>query len=154
MAAPYWQRPSRFKAGLPENGADYERDRGGFLVKATLRMANRACLWPARCDPKFKTSQDLPDFHYVRYAESLGLKGILVDNPNSIGRAWDEALAADRPVVIDAITDPDVPPLRPHITFEQAKSYAAARLRGDPSGPGIVRQTIRDVMETVLPHRN
>lgn len=107
-------------------------------------------------DPKFECSQNLPDFPYARYAESLGLKGILVDSPNLLGKAWDEALSADRPVVVEAITDPDVPPIPPHITFEQAKAYAAALLKGDPNERGIIRQTFGEIVDaiTVLPHRN
>jgi pyruvate dehydrogenase (quinone) len=105
-------------------------------------------------DPRFECSQQLPDFPYASYADSLGLKGILLDSPDAIGRAWDQAFAADRPVVIDAITDPDVPPLPPHITFEQAKAYASAILKGDLERRGIVRQTFRDAVESVLPHRS
>jgi pyruvate dehydrogenase (quinone) len=51
----------------------------------------------------------------------LGLKGIRLDHPDDVARAWDEALGSDRPVVIDALTDPEVPPLPPHITFQQAR---------------------------------
>jgi pyruvate dehydrogenase (quinone) len=105
-------------------------------------------------DPKFPGSQDLPDFPYARYAESLGLKGILVETPDAIGPAWDEALAATRPVVIEAITDPDVPPLPPHISFEQAKAYASALVKGDPNERGIIRQTFREMVDAILPHRN
>jgi pyruvate dehydrogenase (quinone) len=94
-------------------------------------------------DPKFADSQDLPDFSYSEYAESLGLKGIRLDSPHNIGQAWDLALHDARPVVIDAITDPDVPPLPPHITLEQAKAYASALWKGDPNRTGIVRQSCR-----------
>ena len=58
---------------------------------------------------------------YHRFAELIGLRGIFVDNPDSVGAAWDEALAADRPVVLEVKTDPNVPPLPPHITLKQAK---------------------------------
>ena len=101
-------------------------------------------------DPKFECSQDLPDFPYARYAESLGLKGILVDTPDDIGSALDEALSADRPTVIDAITDPDVPPLPPHISFEQAKAFASAFWKGDPEQAGVIRQTLRDAGAALL----
>ncbi|HEV2500432.1 MAG TPA: thiamine pyrophosphate-requiring protein [Terriglobia bacterium] len=104
-------------------------------------------------DPKFECSQNLPNFPYSWYAESLGLKGILVDTPAAIGPAWDQALSADRPVVIDAITDPDVPPLPPHITFDQAKAYATALYKGDPNERGIIRQTFREMVDTFLPHK-
>jgi pyruvate dehydrogenase (quinone) len=94
-------------------------------------------------NPKFEGSQDLPDFPYARYAEMLGLKGIRVDAPERVGAAWDEALAADRPTVIEAITDPEVPPLPPHITLDQAKALSSALLGGDPNAGRIVRQTFR-----------
>ena len=66
-------------------------------------------------DPTFEVTQDLPDFPYANYAKSLGLDGIRVDDPDALGAAWDRAFAADRPFVVEAITDPDVPPLPPHI---------------------------------------
>ncbi|MGH8513868.1 MAG: thiamine pyrophosphate-dependent enzyme, partial [Gammaproteobacteria bacterium] len=96
-------------------------------------------------DPKFEASQDIPDFPYARYAELLGFVGIRVDQPEDIGPAWERALAADRPVVLEAITDPNVPPLPPHITLEQAKGYISALLKGDPDALGIIKQSFREV---------
>jgi pyruvate dehydrogenase (quinone) len=94
-------------------------------------------------NPKFEGSQDLPDFPYAAYAEMLGLKGIRVDEPDQVGPAWDEALSADRPVVLEAVTDPEVPPLPPHITIEQAKALSSALLSGDPNAGQIIRQSFR-----------
>jgi pyruvate dehydrogenase (quinone) len=94
-------------------------------------------------NPKFEGSQDLPDFPYASYAELLGLKGIRVDSPEQVGPAWDEALAADRPVVFEAVTDPEVPPLPPHITVDQAKALTSALLAGDPNSGEIIRQSFR-----------
>ncbi len=102
-------------------------------------------------DPKFEASQDLPDFPYAHYAESLGLKGILVNSPDDIGRAWDEAFASDRPVVLEAITDPDVPPLPPHITLKQAKALTTTLLKGDPREAGIIRESVREIADTLFP---
>jgi pyruvate dehydrogenase (quinone) len=94
-------------------------------------------------DPKTPATQDLPDFPFARYAELLGLKGIRVDSPDRVGDAWDEALAADRPVVYEAITDPEVPPLPPHIKMDQAKSMARALLKGDEHAGRIVKQSAK-----------
>ena len=83
--------------------------------------------------PKFADSQTLPDVDYAAFARSLGLDGINIDDPDALGPAWDAALAADRPTVLDIRCDPDVPPIPPHATFEQAKSTGgrgAARRRG------------------------
>jgi pyruvate dehydrogenase (quinone) len=104
-------------------------------------------------DPKFAGSQDLPDFPYARYAELLGLKGIRVDSPERVGPAWDEALAADRPVVYEAVTDPEVPPLPPHITLEQARNFTSSVLGGDPNAGQMVRQSIKEKLEEFLPGR-
>ena len=102
-------------------------------------------------DPKFDVSQQVPAFSYARYAEQLGLKGIDLTNPAKIGMAWDEALAADRPTVIDAKTDPNVPPLPPHITFEQARAYLSSIIKGDPDTMAMIRQTARDLTSSWLP---
>ena len=104
-------------------------------------------------DPKFEGSQDLPDFPYARYAELLGLKGIRVDTPDKVAPAWEEALAADRPVVYEALTDPEVPPLPPHITIEQAKALSSALLAGDPDSSRIIRQSFKQKVEEFLPGR-
>ena len=104
-------------------------------------------------NPKFEGSQDLPDFPYARYAELLGLKGIRVDSPERVGPAWDEALAAGRPVVYEAVTDPEVPPLPPHITLEQAKELSSALIGGDPDAGRIVRQSFKQKVQEFLPGR-
>jgi pyruvate dehydrogenase (quinone) len=104
-------------------------------------------------NPKFEGSQDLPDFPYASYAELLGLKGIRVDSPDQVGAAWDEALNSDRPVVYEAVTDPEVPPLPPHITIEQAKALSSALLAGDPNASRIVRQSFSQKLQEFLPGR-
>jgi pyruvate dehydrogenase (quinone) len=104
-------------------------------------------------DPKFEGSQNLPDFPYARYAEMLGLKGIRVESPDQVGSAWDEALSADRPVVYEALTDPEVPPLPPHITVEQAKALTSALMSGDPHAGRIIKQSFTQKVQEFLPGR-
>jgi pyruvate dehydrogenase (quinone) len=96
-------------------------------------------------DPKFDVSQRLPDVPYAKYAELLGLVGIRVDAPDEIGAAWDLALSADRPALVEAITDPEVAPLPPHVTFEQARNLTRALVR-DPARGRVLRQTIRQTV--------
>jgi pyruvate dehydrogenase (quinone) len=104
-------------------------------------------------NPKFRPSQDLPEFNYARYAELAGLHGILVEKEDEVGPAWDEALAADRPVVLDVITDPEVPPLPPHVTVEQALALTEAMLKGDPGTPDILRHGFKEKLAEFLPGR-
>ena len=104
-------------------------------------------------DPKFEASQRIPDVPYHRFAELIGLKGIFVDRSEHVGGAWEEALAADRPVVVEVKTDPEVPPLPPHLTFEQVKNLTSALIKGDPNQSGVIRGTVRQVLSSVLPGR-
>jgi pyruvate dehydrogenase (quinone) len=103
-------------------------------------------------DPKFEGSQTLPDFPYADYAMSLGLDGKVVDDPGALGDTWERALASDRPFVIDAICDPEVPPLPPHVELEQATSLLKAVMKGDPASAEIVRNGFRGKLEELL-HR-
>ncbi len=125
------------------------RDRWSDQRLIVLVLNNRdlnQVTWEQRAmqgNPKFGGSQELPDFPYTRYAELIGLEGIRVDAPDQIGPAWDRALAARRPVVIEAITDPEVPPLPPHITIDQARALSSALLSGDPNAGQIIKETFR-----------
>jgi pyruvate dehydrogenase (quinone) len=105
-------------------------------------------------DPKFNASQRIPNVPYHKFAELLGLKGIFVDNPDRVAPSWEEALAADRPVVVEFKTDPEVPPLPPHITLKQAKAFAEALIKGDPEEGGVIAGTARQVLSSILPGKS
>ncbi|HLX58277.1 MAG TPA: thiamine pyrophosphate-requiring protein [Ktedonobacteraceae bacterium] len=112
--------------------------------------------WEMRIEagnPKLPSTQDLPDFPYAQFADSLGLKGIRVDRPEDVGSAWNEALSADRPVIFEAYTSGDVPTIPPHISFEEAKEYMSALLKGDPEEGGIIKQSLKSMATSFLPHK-
>ncbi len=102
--------------------------------------------------PKFDPSQTLPDVDYAAFATSLGLAAHTLTNPEQIGDAWDQALAADRPTILDVHTDPNVPPVPPHATFEQMKDSAKALLAGDADRWGVVKEGIKTKAQEFLPH--
>ena len=97
-------------------------------------------------DARFDTSQDVPPFNYAAYAEQLGLKGVRIEKEADIKKAWVEAFASDRPVVVDAVVDPAVPPLPPHIKTEQALHYAKAMIQGDSQAWDTISQSYHDTM--------
>jgi pyruvate dehydrogenase (quinone) len=101
-------------------------------------------------EPKLETSQNLPPFDYAAYARQVGLEGIRVERPGDVGPAWDRALAAERPVVLDVLTDPEVPPLPPHIRMEHAKGLASALMHGDPEAARVVRQSLREKLKDLV----
>jgi pyruvate dehydrogenase (quinone) len=80
----------------------------------------------------------------------LGFKGIFVDNPGNLRDAWQEALSCDRPVVLQVKTDPDVPPLAPHITLKEARSFAISMAKGDGSATNVITDTARQVLSSIL----
>jgi pyruvate dehydrogenase (quinone) len=105
-------------------------------------------------DPKFEASQKIPNVPYSRFAEMIGLRGIYVDDPNALSSAWQQALASEIPVVLEVKTDPEVPPLPPHISLQQAKHFSEAMLKGDPDEVSVLKGTARQVFEAILPGKD
>lgn len=104
-------------------------------------------------EPKFEASQDLPDFNYASYAQMLGFEGIRVETPDDIIPAIESAMVTRRPVLLDVISDPNVPPLPPHISFKQAMAFTSALVKGDADTMDIIRQTYKEVIDNYLPHK-
>jgi pyruvate dehydrogenase (quinone) len=102
-------------------------------------------------DPKFNASQQIPNVPYHKFAELIGLRGIYVDHPDALGPAWEQALAADRPVVLEVKTDPEVPPLPPHITFEEAKHLTETLGKVDPHERSVIVETAKQVFASLVP---
>jgi pyruvate dehydrogenase (quinone) len=99
---------------------------------------------------KTESTQSIPDFPYHKYAELLGLKGIFVDHPDKVGAAWDEALAADCPVILEAYTDPNIPPLPPHITLKDARHFMGSLLT-EPERQSVIVNSAKEMLAGVLP---
>ncbi|MEU5311562.1 thiamine pyrophosphate-requiring protein [Streptomyces sp. NPDC021562] len=104
--------------------------------------------------PQFLPSQSLPDVGYADFARSLGLTGMRIEEPGGVRGAWEAALAADRPCVLDFVTDPAVPPIPPHATLDQIEAAAAAVLKGDSDRVAMVRQGFKAKVQEFLPHRH
>jgi pyruvate dehydrogenase (quinone) len=100
-------------------------------------------------DAKYAASQVMPDFPYAEFARSLGLTGIRVEKPDQIGAAWDEALDAKTPTILEFHTDPEVPPLPPHITKEQAKKFLEALMK-DPARGEMIKESMKEMFASVL----
>ncbi|HEV7873021.1 MAG TPA: thiamine pyrophosphate-requiring protein [Enterovirga sp.] len=101
-------------------------------------------------NPRYDASQDIPDVPYARFADLIGLKGIFVDDPEKLGDAWDRALSADRPVILEVKTDPEVAPLPPHVTLKQAKAFMSSMARDSRAGH-VIGETARQLINEILP---
>ncbi len=98
-----------------------------------------------------RASQHLPDVDFAAFARGLGLGGLRVDTPDRVGAAWEEALSADRPYVLDFVTDPNVPPIPPHARWEEISNTAKAVLSGDPEAKNLVKQGLKTKAQDFLP---
>jgi pyruvate dehydrogenase (quinone) len=124
-----------------------------FIVLVLNNQDLNQVTWEERVqlgEGKTESTQSIPDMPYHKYAELLGLKGIYVDDPEKLSAAWDEALSADRPVILEARTDPNVPPLPPHITLKDAKNFLTM-LPKDPELGSVIKNSAREMLAGVLP---
>jgi pyruvate dehydrogenase (quinone) len=95
-------------------------------------------------------TQNLPDVPFHKFAELIGLEGIYVDDPEQLGSAWERALAAQRPCVLNVKCDPEVPPLPSHISFDQAKSFMTSAVQGDPNEGAMLKGSIKQILSSVF----
>ena len=102
--------------------------------------------------PTFVESQALPDISYADVATAAGLGAITVTDPDQLGPAWETALAADRPYVLDVHCDADVPPIPPHATLDQMTATAKALIKGDASRWGVMKEGLKTKVQEALPH--
>ena len=118
-----------------------------FLVCVFNNRDLNMVTWEQRVlagDPKYPPSQTIPDLPYARLAELIGLRGIRVDRPDDVAAAIDEGLSAGEPTVLEAVVDPEIPPLPPHISADQAVNMAKALVKGDPEAAGIAEEVGED----------
>ncbi|MBA8824488.1 pyruvate dehydrogenase (quinone) [Saccharopolyspora lacisalsi] len=103
--------------------------------------------------PQFLPSQRLPEFGYAAFAESLGLRGIKVDQPDHIHNAWQQAIQADRPCLVEFVTDPAVPPIPPEANWDQMESVVEAMVKGDPETWPMIKEGAKAKVQEFLPGR-
>jgi len=124
-----------------------------FVVLVLNNRDLNMVTWELRAqsgEPKFEGSQEIPDFPFAAYAESLGLLGLRVDRPEDVARTWETALRADRPVLVEAVVDPDFPMMPPHVTLKEAKAYARSVMKGDPDAKHMIGETIKTAVASVF----
>ena len=103
--------------------------------------------------PKFAESQNLPDVDFAAFAATLGLNASSVKDPDELADVWRDALSADRPTVLDVYTDPDMPPIPPHATWDQFKAATTAVLSGDEDRVGLIKTGLKTKAQEFMPHK-
>ena len=133
---------------------------GGFVICVFNNQDLNQVTWEQRVlsgDPKYPGTQWIPSVPYAQYAELLGFEGIYCEDGEQVGAAWEQALASKRPCVLEVKTDPEIPPLPPHITRMQAQKMAKAMVKGDPERTGVMEKSLRgklaEFKESLAPGR-
>ena len=104
-------------------------------------------------------ASDKIEFIQARHEEMASFRraywpeGEFLSSPKTLAW-WDEALASDRPVLLEVKTDPEVPPFPPHLTFEQVKNLSSTLIKGDPNQAGVIGGVVKQVMNSVLPRKS
>ena len=127
-----------------------------FIIMVLNNRDLNQVTWEERVqlgEGKTPLTQSIPDFPYHKYAELIGLKGIYCDDPEKVGAAWDEALASDRPVIMNMRADPNVPPLPPHITIKDAKNFMTM-MKDEPELASVIKNSTRQILAGILPSRD
>jgi pyruvate dehydrogenase (quinone) len=124
-----------------------------FVVLVLNNRDLNMVTWELRAqsgEPKFDGSQEIPDFPYAQYAESIGLVGLRCDRREDVAKTWDVALKADRPVLVEAVVDPEFPMMPPHITLKEMKAYAESVIKGDPNAKHMITETVKTAIAGVF----
>ena len=124
-----------------------------FVVLVLNNQDLNQVTWEQRVmegNPKAEITQTLPDVPYHKFAELIGFEGILVEDPEMLGEAWERALNCGKPCVLEVKTDPEVPPLPPHITFKQARAFTSTAVKGDPDEGSMLKGSIKQVLSSVF----
>jgi len=126
-----------------------------FIIMVLNNRDLNQVTWEERVqlgEGKTPLTQSIPDFPYHKYAELIGLKGIYCEDPEKIGAAWDEALASDRPVIMNMRADPNVPPLPPHITLKDARHFMTM-MEDEPELASVIKNSARQILAGILPSK-
>ena len=122
-----------------------------FIVLVLNNRDLNQVTWEQRVmegNPKFEASQVIPNFAFAEYARMLGLEAVQMTGPDDVVPGWERALAATKPCVVEAFTDPEVPPLPPHISFDQAKKYMSSIVANDPHRWRMIKRSAADLADS------
>ena len=93
---------------------------------------------------------ELEPIDHVKLAEACGARGVRIEDPAECGRQLREALVMPSPVVIEAVVDPNEPPMPPKVTRDQALKFAESLLRGQPNREKIALTALSDTVRELV----
>jgi len=93
---------------------------------------------------------ELQPIDFAAYARACGAAGYCLDDPAKAEAVLREAFAHAGPVVIEAVVDPNEPPMPGKVSTQQAKNFAKALARGEKDSFGIIKSVVMDKIREVV----
>jgi pyruvate dehydrogenase (quinone) len=99
-------------------------------------------------NPQF--GMELQPIDFAAYARACGAPGYTLEEPEQAESVLREALAQPGPALVEAVVDPNEPPMPGHATMRQTLHFAEAILRGQREGWDIVKTVIKNKVREVV----
>jgi len=93
---------------------------------------------------------ELQPIDFEAYAKACGAGGFTIERPEDAERILKEALAYPGPAVVQAVVDPNEPPLPGKISTAQALHFAEALVRGQHDRWEIIKTVLKDKVREVI----
>jgi pyruvate dehydrogenase (quinone) len=92
----------------------------------------------------------LHPINFEEVANACGVAGYTIEDPKLAEGVLREALAHPGPAVVQAVVDPNEPPLPGKITTEQAMHFAKALARGQKDGWEIIKTVVENKIREIV----
>ena len=93
---------------------------------------------------------ELQPIDFVAFARACGASGFTIERAFECGAILQEALATPGPVIVEAIVDPNEPPMPAKITLDQAKKFTESLIRGTPHRGQIALTVLSDKIKELI----
>jgi pyruvate dehydrogenase (quinone)/pyruvate oxidase len=93
---------------------------------------------------------DLYPIDFASFARACGGTGFTVDDPTQCGKVIEQAFASPGPVIVEAVVDPNTPPMPAKIELKQATHFAEALARGTPNRDKIALTVLSDKVRELV----
>ena len=93
---------------------------------------------------------ELQPIDFAAFAKACGAGGFTIEKPEEAAAVLREALQYDGPAIVQAIVDPNEPPLPGNITMKQSLKFAEALLRGEKDRWKIIKTVVKDKIREVI----
>jgi pyruvate dehydrogenase (quinone) len=93
---------------------------------------------------------ELQPIDFAGVARAFGMASFVIDDPKKCGSILDQALATAGPVLVEAVVDPNTPPLPPKVNATQALHFAEALARGTKDAGKIIRDVASEKVREMV----